>query len=160
MFIDLNDLVHVGEKWFYLLSDVQVVRVFRNHHGTLPIPGKILPQEPHAKGNIPCCGLKESFWIQYRWEDRDLALRIRAPCQRSNKSYRPLLARQYIGRYERQRRREYQEKIMGKDGVFDKIRKKMRLSWSGSGYQHIEKWSAKTWKIAWNKTEWWKINRN
>ena len=134
-FTDLTDDVHGDEKWFFLFKDGTAVRVFPNADGTYSIP---IPARVYHKSRMP----KVMFLAvvtrprpEYGFDGKIgiWPFTVERVAKRSDKRTGTVAGVSVIIEDVKIDAKAYLEKIVGKGGVFEKIRAKMTWFREGSG---------------------------
>lgn len=126
-FTDLKNIAHGDEKWFYLMKDCQVCRVFPDKQGQYQVPAA--PRVYH-KSRMPkvmvlavCARPRPEYGFDGKvglW-----SFTLERTARRSNIRTGTVVGETLILEDVRVDGTTYRQKIVGKDGVFQQMREKM-----------------------------------
>lgn len=126
-FTDLKDVVHSDEKWFYLMKDGQVCRVFPDKNGDYKLPAspKIFHKSRMPKVMILAVCARPRAEYAFDGKVGLWSFTLERPAKRSDIRTGTVVGETMILEDVSVDAEAYRQKVICKDGVFDAMRQKM-----------------------------------
>ena len=126
-FTDLNNVVHGDEKWFFMMKDSQVCRVFPNKHGhyQLPTPPRVFHKSRMPKVMVLAVYARPRPFYEFDGKVGLWSFTLERPTKRNNIRTGTVVGETIILEYVRVDAVEYCTKVVAKGGVFVMMREVM-----------------------------------
>ena len=138
-FTDLNNVVHGGEKWFFMIKDGQVCRVFPNKDGhyQLPAPPRVFHKSRMPKVMVLAVCARPRLVYGFDGKVGLWSFTLERPAKRNNIRTGTVVGETIILEDVRVDAVEYRTKVVAKGGVFEKMREVMWWFHTAARYKTV-----------------------
>ena len=140
-FTDLNNVVHGDEKWFFMMKDGQVCRVFPNKDGhyQLPAPPRVFHKSRMPKVMVLAVCARPRPVYGFDGKVGLWSFTLERPAKRNNIRTGTVVGETIILEDVRGDAVEYRTKVVAKGGVFEKMRDVMWWFHTAARYRTVRK---------------------